>query len=126
LHIVGRIDLERFRAFFPDITASEVIITDERIEHIEKRHPGTYRKYGQYIPAILGGYEYMLEGDLPNTVLLLKRVEDAQGMRLELVLRLHTSRDNPAFHNSVLSLWDIGEAKWGQYERTKKILDKNE
>jgi hypothetical protein len=112
--------------FFPDITAAEVIITDERIAHIEKRHPGAYQKYAQHIPEILGGYDYILEDDLPNTVLLLKRLEDAEGTRIELVLRLHTSQDDPAFKNSVLSLWDIGEAKWGQYERMKKILDKRE
>ena len=126
MQFVGRIHLDRFRVFFPNITADEVIITDERIEHIEKRHPGAYRKYGQRIPEILSSYDYIFEDDMPNTVLLLKRLEDADGTRLELVLRLHTPQDDPVFKNSVLSLWDIGEAKWGQYERTKKILDKRE
>ena len=121
---VGRIDLVKFNEFFSDLTTNEVIITDERIAHIEKRHPGAYEKYGQYIPDVLNHYDFLFEDDMPNTVLLLKRLEDADGTKLELVLRLHTSRDDPSFKNSVLSMWDIGEAKWGQYKRTKKILDK--
>jgi hypothetical protein len=126
VRFVGRIDLERFSQHFPDITTDEVIITDERIEHIEKRHPGTYEKYGQYIPEVLEGFQYALEDDLPNTALLLKQLEGADGDRLELVLRIHTSQDNSEFKNSVLSLWKIGEVKWNQYKRTKKILDKRE
>jgi len=45
----------------------EVNITDERIEHIEKRHPWAFSKYGHYIPEALSSFHYMLKDDLPNT-----------------------------------------------------------
>ncbi|MDR2686524.1 MAG: hypothetical protein LBB75_02130, partial [Oscillospiraceae bacterium] len=79
MQVIGRIDLEIFRTFFPDIITDEVIITEERIEHIERRHPSTYRKYGRYIPEVLAGYKYMLEDDLPNTGLLLKQLGCVDG-----------------------------------------------
>ena len=126
MQVIGRIDLEKFSKHFPDMTTDEVIMTDERIGHIEKRHPGAYERYGQYIPEVLDGFQYMLEDDLPNTALLMKQFESSDGARLALVLRLHTSQDNPDFKNSILSLWEIGEAKWNQYKRTKKILDSHE
>ena len=126
MYIVGRIDREKFKAISQDITTDEVIITDERIAHIEARHPGDFQKYGQYIPEILSRYNYMLKDELPNTALLLKRLHDVDGAIVELVLRLHTSSDDPKFSNSVLSLWSIGEGKYHQYERNKNILDKQE
>ena len=126
MQIVGRVDLNRFKALFPDITTDEVIITEERIVHIETRHPGTYSKYGQYIPEILADYKYMLEDDLPNTVLLLKQLEYVNGTRLGLVLRLQTSRDNPTYVNSIISMWKVDADRWRTYGRSKKIIDKRE
>ena len=124
VHFVGKIDLDRFREVFPDLLTDEVIITDERIEHIEKRHPGTYRKYSQHIPEILDGFQYMLEDDLPNTALLLKQLENDDGARVGLVLRLQTSKDVPGFKNSVISMWKVDADRWRTYTRSKKIVDK--
>jgi hypothetical protein len=126
VQIVGRIDLERFHGHFIDLITEEVIITDERIEHIEKRHPGAYSKYGKYIPDVLSSFQYMLEDDLPNTALLLKQLESADGTKLGLVLRLQTSRDTPGFKNSVISMWKVDADRWRTYERSKKIIDKRE
>ena len=124
LRMVGRIDLDVFRKHFSDITTDEVIITDERIEHIEKRHPGTYQKYGRYIPQVLSSFDYMLEDDMPNTVFLLKQLELDDGIKLGLILRLHTSQDTTGFKNSVISMWKIDADRWRTYARSKRILDK--
>ena len=126
MRFVGRIDIERFRRFFPDLTTAEVIITDERIEHIEKRHPGAYKKYGQFIPEVLDSYNFLMKDAMPNTVLLLKRLKNADGTRIQLVLRLHTTQDAPGFKNSVISMWKIDSDRWKYYKRSKKILDKRE
>ena len=122
--VVGRIDLGRFRRHFPDVITDDVIITDEQILHIEERHPGTYQRFGKYIPCILGEYQYMLKDKQPNTALLFKRITQEDGALVQLVLRLHTISDDPAFKNSVLSMWEISELRWENYKRNKKILDK--
>ena len=36
---VGRIDRKLYSCVAPDILTDEVVITDERIEHIKERHP---------------------------------------------------------------------------------------
>ena len=126
MKLVGRIDLERYRRFFPEIDTDEVIITEERIEHIEERHPGDYGRFSRYIPGILNGYHLMLEDRQPNTALLLKQIVAEDGAMMLLVLHLHTSQDDPSYRNSVLSLWEISESRWKNYERNKRILDKKE
>lgn len=39
VHTVGRIDVEKYKVVTDKIQTDEVIITDERIEHIRERHP---------------------------------------------------------------------------------------
>lgn len=126
MQFVGRIDKDRFREHFPGLTTDEVIITDEQIIHIEERHPGAYQRFGKYIPEILASYQYMLEDKQPNTALLFKQIMQEEGALVQLVLRLHATNEDPAFKNSVLSMWEISESRWKNYERTKKILDKRE
>ena len=45
MHIVGRIDRKIYECITDDITTDEVIITEERIQHIVERHPNDYEQY---------------------------------------------------------------------------------
>lgn len=47
------LDIEKYKCITPNITTSEVIITDERIAHIKERHPNDYEKFFSYIPKSL-------------------------------------------------------------------------
>lgn len=42
VHIVGKIDKNIYKCITTDIVTDEVIITDERIQHIKERHPNDY------------------------------------------------------------------------------------
>ncbi len=70
-------------------------------------------------------YNSLLLKDAPNTGLILKLVED-NGQQIQIVLRLHTSSDEPGYKNSVISAWKISESRWNNYIRNKKILYKKE
>ena len=39
---IGKIDIEIYKCVAEDIVTDEVIITDERIQHIKSRHPDDY------------------------------------------------------------------------------------
>ncbi len=45
MNIVGKIAIETFQFICADITTDEVILTEERIEHIKQRHPSDYECY---------------------------------------------------------------------------------
>lgn len=49
MYTVGKIDVEKYRVVSPDIRTDEVIITKERIRHIQERHPGELERYAGYL-----------------------------------------------------------------------------
>lgn len=125
VHTVGHIDIETYRCIADDITTDEVIITSERIQHIQERHPGNYEKIEQFLKVALEAPDYILEDKNPNSGLILKMIEE-DGIRFQVVLRVHTSVDDPAFKNSIISAWEISESRWRNYVNNKKILYKRE
>ena len=48
MRIVGRIDAARFKDVADNILTDEVVMTDERIEHIKERHPHDYERFFSY------------------------------------------------------------------------------
>ncbi len=122
---VGCIDIEKYRCITDDITTNEVIITPERIQHIEERHPGAYEKIKDFLQVALDDPDYILEDKNPNTGIILKLIEE-KGLRFQMVLRIHTSTDPDGFKNSIISGWDISESRWKNYINNKKILYKKE
>lgn len=125
VHTIARIDIEKYRVVSDNIRTDEVIITDERIEHIKERHPNDYERYVEYMKEIIEDPEYILESKKPNTAWLLKRfVEDNE--QFELILRLSVPGDQEGYKNSVITFLWIGESRYRRYTRTKKILYKKE
>ena len=124
-HHIGQIDTEKYRVVTEDIRTDEVVITDERIQHIKKRHPRDFERYKNYLSQIVEAPDYILEANKPNTAFVLKAFEDA-GERFQLILRLATNADNPEYKNSVITFLRVEEKRYKRYLRTKKILYKSE
>ncbi|WP_033169782.1 PBECR2 nuclease fold domain-containing protein [Selenomonas sp. ND2010] len=122
MHFIGKIDKNIYACVTEDITTDEVIITDERIGHIEDHHPGEYENIAPFLGEAVRSPDYILR-DKANTGLILKMVEE-NGKRIQLVLRLHTSGDKPGYKNSIISAWRISKTRWESYVRNKHILYK--
>lgn len=118
------LNMELYKCVTPDIAVEEVIITEERIQHIKRRHPGHFEEIEPFLRAAIEDPDYILE-DAIHTGLILKAVEH-DGFRIQLVLRVHTSTDSPGFKNSVISAWKISASRWNNYLRNKNILYKKE
>ena len=125
VHTVGRIDVEKYKVVTDKIQTDEVIITDERIEHIRERHPNDFELYSQYLKQIVEEPDYILEANKPNTAFLLKEfLEDDE--RFQLILRLAVEGDIPGYKNSIITFLKVEEKRYRRYLRTKKILYKSE
>lgn len=122
---VGRIDIEKYRCITDEIATDEVIITSERIQHIEERHPGDYEQFVKYIADILANPDYILEANKPNTGVILKEIEE-NGEKFKVILRVKVESDPAEYRNSILSFWQIGETTWKKNVKNKKILYKRE
>ena len=117
------LDIEKYKCVAPSITTSEVVITDERIQHIKDRHPNDFEQFSKYIREIVWSPDYILEANKPNTAFLLKRIADGQ---FQLILRLATSGDKDGYKNSIITFLKVEEKRYFRYLRTKKILYKFE
>lgn len=122
LRYIGKIDRSIYRCVAEEIITDEVIITNERVQHIKDRHPNDYEKFFQYMAEAILKPDYILE-NAPKTALVLKEFHEGT-KKLRLVLRLATPEDEQNYQNSIITMMQTGEKKWEQNLRTKRILYK--
>lgn len=125
VHFIGKIDKEIYKCITDDIATDEVIITEERIQHIKDRHPNDYERYCNYLHQIIEAPDYIVETNRLNTALILKAFTDEKD-QFKTVLRLTTSHDNCDFKNSIITFMRINDKEWSRMLRNKRILYKNE
>ena len=126
MHFIGKIDRCIYRCITEDITTDEVIITDERIQHIKDRHPNDYEEYYRYLKSIVEAPDFIVETNKAHTALILKEIITADERRFKIILRLKTSMDKPEFKNSIITFMKINEREWSRLLRNKRILYKKE
>ena len=120
--LVGRIDLDIYRCVTEDIVTDEVIITEERINHIKERRPDDYERFCSFLKEVITHPDYIIASKKANTALVLKEVVDVEGRKFKTILRLTTSADNPSFKNSIITFMKIDEREWRRLIRNKRIL----
>ena len=74
MHLVGRINRNIYECVTRNIRTDEVIITEERIEHIKERHPTDFERYNKYLEEIIGNPDYIIDASKSNTAILLKEI----------------------------------------------------
>lgn len=129
MQYIGKIDKEKFKNITENITTEDVVLTEQQVEHIKKRHPNDYEKYFKYFNEIIENPDYIIRDSMRNTGILLKEIIE-KDERFQLILRLHTNEDNPDYKNSIITFFKISSKKYNQYLRNKEIvwkrLDNNE
>lgn len=123
IHDVCKLDKKIYSVVIPDIATDEVIVTDERLRHIEERHYEDYELFKKYGADMINDPDYIFEANLPFSAMVMKEVED-NGEKLKLILRLKTSKDPEEYKNSVITFQKIREKEWRRILRNKKILYK--
>ena len=128
MHYIGKIDVEKFKKISEHIITDDVIITDERIAHIQDRHPNDYERYYNYLKESVENPDYIIETNKPNSALLLKAFEngDKGDKQFKMILRLVTPEDNQQFKNSIITFMKINNKEWRRLINNKKILYKSE
>ena len=114
MYTVGYIDVEKYKMVSKHIQTAQVIITEERIRHIQERNPEDYERYAEYLKEIVEDPDYIL-----------KEVQAADE-KFQLILRLSVAGDTPEYKNSVITFLKIDQKRFQRYLRTKKILYKSE
>lgn len=127
VHTVGKINRDIYKCITDGLVTDEVIITNERIKHIEERHPSDYEKYQKYIADVIANPDYILRDDRPFTAMILKEIQEEDSSKhFRMALRLLTSEDNPMFKNSIITFMKIREKEYKRLIKNKEILYKKE
>lgn len=122
---IGKLDKNKLGNYKEKIITTDVILTEERIKHIEEHHPGDYEKYAIYIQEIIERPDYILEDNKNiDTVLYMKNIKSNQ-KNIQIVIRLITNKDEIGKKNSILTLWKIKNSTYKQLIRNRKVIWKN-
>lgn len=125
MHIIGKIDRNIYKCISDDIITDDVIITDERINHIKERHPIDYERYYGYMRQVVENPDYIINGNKPNSALILKEFSSGEE-QFKTILRLITSKDDINFKNSIITFMKINNKEWERLLKNKEILYKKE
>lgn len=124
VHTVGRIDIEKYKCVTEGIQTDEVIITDERIAHIQEEHPNDFERYSKHIAEMVEDPQYILQDPDPYTAVILQEFSE-EGERFRLIMKLAVKTDGWK-KNSIITFLKISEKKFKKYLRNKNVLYRKE
>lgn len=124
MNIIAKIQKDIYSCVTVDILTDEVILTNERLQHIKQRHPDDYDRYLEYIKATVEDPDYIIEANKPNSAVALKDITIDESIHLKAVVRLVTSTDCLDFKNSVITFQTIREKEWKRLLKNKPVLYK--
>ena len=104
---LGKIDLSLLKDEFGKIRTDEIIITEERINHIKMRHPEDYSLFNIYGAICVKDPDYIIkDGKHDGTIFMVKKLEDTN---LNVVVRIALETDDKGIMNSVMTFYRIRE-----------------
>lgn len=125
VNFVCKLDKELYKVVTEDIRTDEVIITDERIQHIQERHPDDYERFSTYLAEIIQNPDYIIRDPRPQTGMLLKEITVGEtGEHFRIALRLAASQDPVHYKNSIITFLKIRQKEWERLIHNKEILYK--
>lgn len=125
VRFIGKIDREIYKCVCDNISTDEVVITDERVQHIMERHPNDYEQFVGFLKAAIEYPDYILEANKPYTAFILKSFKTVDE-NLQIILRLVTPQDDKTLKNTIITMLKISDKKRNKYLRNKKVLYKSE
>ena len=108
---------------FGRLNTYEVVLTEERAEHIRTRHPEDYKLFERYGVQTITDPDLVLRDEKnPNTVLMFRRISETN---LNTVIRLSVSgEDDVNIKNSVMTFYRVRDKNLKKLEIKNKTVYK--
>ena len=114
---LGKINIEILKSEFGTLQTDEIIVTDERIGHIKKRHPEDYSLFTMYGASSVSDPDFVIKDEKnKGTVFMVKKLPDTN---LNVVVRVVLESDDMKLKNSVMTFYRLRD------KNLKKLIDKN-
>lgn len=122
--IVTKINTEIIKTVFPNILTSEVILTNERKNHILERHPQDYDLFKDNVKFILDDPDYIFISQKNKDTLFYVAYNETA--KLNIVIRLALAEGSNYLKNSIITSFSINDIGIRKMVRKNKILYKKE
>lgn len=124
MQYIGKLNREKLGEYKNKIVTEDVILTDERIQHIYERHKNDYYKIMKRISTtVLNPSEILKSIQNKDTIFFIDRLEENN---LNVVVKLNTTNSNKHPQNSVMTAWIIRDKNLSKLRKKNKILYKCE
>lgn len=117
---IGKLNTEFLKNEFGQLNTDELILTDERNEHIRERHTENYSLFHKCVYDVISYPDTILK-DLKNknTVFYIKYIEETH---LNIVVRLSLEVENTAKKNSIITSYQLGTKTLKRLKKNSKTL----
>lgn len=114
MHTIGTLDREKYSQISPNIISDEVILTNNRIEHIkERRGEKFFEEYSAYFGDIVKDPDYIFSDSKENTAIACKTILK-NGESVNIVVRLAIEGDDPTYKNSIITAVKESKKRFAQ------------
>ncbi len=115
--LFGKLGFYILEKTFGHLQTNEVIVTENRLKHIQERHPEDFALFMEYWESCVQEPDYIVKDQKNDeTVFMIKKLETSN---LNLVLRLALAKNPQGYKNAVITCYRIRESN------LKKLLEKN-
>ena len=114
---LGKLNTQPLEKEFGKLKTDELIITNERIEHIKLRHPEDFELFEKYGLSVIVESDFIIKDEKnENTVFMTKKFGNTN---LNLVVKIILETDKKDLKNSVMTFYRIRD------KNLKKLMNKN-
>ena len=114
---LGKLNTQPLEEEFGKLKTDELIVTNERIEHIRIRHFEDFELFEKYASSVVADPDYIIKDEKnKNTVFLTKNLESTN---LNLIVKVVLESNEHDIKNSVMTFYRIRE------KNLKKLINKN-
>lgn len=121
---IGKLDRNKLGEYKNKLTTDEVILTDERKQHILEDHANDYEKIVQNINRVVLNPSEILEDSKNKDTLFF--IDKLDKNNLNVIVRLNTTNDKEHPQNSVMTAWIIRNSNLKKLREKNKTIYKKE
>lgn len=124
IRVLGKIDLKLLEEAFGKIQTDEIVITNERVEHILERHREDYDLFFKYATTTVTQPDIVIkDGKSIGTIFMIKRLSDTN---INVVVRVALNTDKKGLKNSVMTFYRLRDTNLRKLMNKNEVLYKNE
>lgn len=122
--ILGKLNIQPLEAEFGKLKTDEIVVTNERIDHIKNRHPNDFSLFEQYGVETVKNPDSIIKDCKNNgTVFMVKKLENTN---LNVVVRLVLNNCSDNLKNSIMTFYRLRDKNLKKLEKNNKVLYKKE